>query len=174
MEDFESRISQHPCCAIYGQNDQCFLKPLAKLDLFRAFGGPRLHQLKAVAGVRQSGSIAPLPRPSEISAVHNCATARDDHWPPSANGETSTRSRPPCRTSARFRTFRVLKHAQTWVRQMASALTGSNSWPPYIAMGASNLGPASRAMRSSYTVRSLARSDQSQSVLRLNLGALLS
>ena len=51
------------------------------------------------------------------------------------SGETRTRSRPPCRTSARFRTFRVLKCAQAWVRQMAGALTGSNSWPSYIAMG---------------------------------------
>ena len=101
-----------------GPDDRHFPKRLANLNIFRAFGRTSAPPAQRFAGVRQSGSIAPPLRPSEIplsTTVPQRGTTIGRH------PQAARQLRGPGRRAGRphiSKTFRVLKRAQAWARQM--------------------------------------------------------
>ena len=83
----------------------------------QGFKSPRLHQLKHLL-LLGNRPVPLLAAKSEISAIHVCATARDNRWLRFASARANTKSRydaPDFCTSPRL--FHILKDAQAWARQ---------------------------------------------------------
>jgi hypothetical protein len=155
-----------------GPDDRHFPKRLANLNIFRAFGRTSAPPAQRFAGVRQSGSIAPPLRPSEIPLS---TTAPQRGTTIGRHPQAARQLRGPGRRAGRphiSKTFRVLKRAQAWARQMevrrdrnklpadpsdviailCDGMGNERVFPSARTRRRSifqfNLGPASRAMRS--------------------------
>jgi hypothetical protein len=80
---------------ICGQTHRRFPSPLATFAILRACGGPRLSS--TLLGRSPIWQHRSAPAAIGNSAVHNCATARDDHGHHPQAARQGKRSRPPCR-----------------------------------------------------------------------------
>jgi hypothetical protein len=90
-----------------GPDDRHFPKRLANLNIFRAFGRTSAPPAQRFAGVRQSGSIAPPLRPSEIplsTTVPQRGTTIGRH-PQAARQLRGQAAVPDVRTSRRLSAF---------------------------------------------------------------------